>query len=585
MVVSLVRVRWTRVASVALCVCVAACRAPQRTAAAAVSTGEESAWFTDEARASGLDFVHDNGMSGKRYIAEIMAPGVALFDFDNDGDLDVYLVQGQRLGATANSRSEAAASSRAQGDRLFRNDLQVAADGSRRLHFTDVTDPSGIRLRSYGMGVAAGDYDNDGWTDLLVTRFGSDVLLHNNGDGTFADMTKSSRIDNANWSVAASFFDYDRDGWLDLYVGNYILYSPAIDTPCFSPSGAPDYCSPKNYRTVPGRLYHNQRNGTFADVTVGSGLARDYGPALGSIAADVDGDGWLDLYVANDGTDNQLWMNRHNGSFENRAVIAGVAVSGSGRAEGSMGVDAGDYDNDGDEDLLIANLTGEGMTLYANDSSGLFQDVAAAAGLRSTTLPFTGFGAGWIDVDNDGWLDILSVNGAIQTIQALAQAGDPFPLHQRKQLLRNTNGRFTDVSAQAGHTFQLSEIGRGAAFGDVDNDGDVDVLVGNNNGPVRLLVNRIGNRRHWLGIRAAGASGRDMLGAKVTLLRPDGTGLVRRVRSDGSYASASDPRVIFGLGDATSFSRVRVQWPGGRVEEWPVPGVDRWSTIREGTGR
>jgi enediyne biosynthesis protein E4 len=564
-----------------------ACGSPPDTRDSKAQTTAQP-WFTDEAQAAGLSFVHENGMSGRRYIAEIMAPGAALVDFDNDGDLDMYIVQGQKLGAaSAHADGETVSSgSRSRADRLFRNDLRSGADGRPLLHFTDVTPQAGIDLQTYGMGVATGDIDNDGWTDLLVTRLSGTVLLRNNGNGTFSDVTAKAGLASSTWSVPASFFDFDRDGWLDLYVGNYIRYSTESDVGCFALTGAPDYCRPQNFPTVPGRLYRNQRNGTFADVTVAAGLSREFGPALGSIAFDANGDGWPDLYVANDGSDNQLWMNRRNGTFENRAVIGGVAVNGAGKAEGSMGVDAADYDGDGDEDLIITNLTGEGMTLYANDGSGLFSDVAAMAGLRSATLRYTGFGASWIDVDNDGALDVLTVNGAVQTIHALARAGDRFPLKQQKQLFRNTRDRrFADVTSQAGEVFQIAEVSRGAAFGDVDNDGDTDVVVANNNGPLRLLINQLGNREPWLGVRVTGPRGRDMPGAKITLLRQDGTGPMRHAHADGSYASANDPRVLFGLGDGKGVTRIRVQWPDGRVEEWPVDSLNQWMTLKQGSGR
>jgi hypothetical protein len=348
-------------------------------------------------------------------------------------------------------------------------------------------------------------------------------------------------------------------------------------------------------------LFRNKRDGTFQDVTVTSGMAKEYGPALGTLAFDANGDGWVDVYVANDGADNQLWINRRNGTFENTAVVAGVAVNGQGKAEGSMGVDAGDFDNDSDEDLVITNLAGEGSTLYANDGTGSFQDVAAATGLRTLTLAYTGFGTAWFDADNDGWLDLLTVNGAIATIQPLAAAGDPFPLHQRKQLLRNTGmGRFEDVTALAGAAFGLSEVGRGAAFGDIDNDGDVDVVVANNNGRMRLLVNNrdqgsgigdLGSRdgahtggNRWLGVRAVGASGRDMLGAMVGVVLSDGSVRWRRVHADGSYGSANDPRVVFGLGASGQPARIQVRWPSGRKDEWPLTMVNRWVVVREGGG-
>jgi hypothetical protein len=457
-------------------------------------------WFVDRAASAGLHFVHVNGMSGALYLAEIMGPGVGLFDYDNDGDLDAYVVQGGPLAPQGGS--DAGAARGVVGDRLYRNDLRTRADGTRVLRFTDVTAQSGIDLRSYGMGVAAGDINNDGWVDLYITRLGADVMLRNNGDGTFRDVTREAGITNAAWSVSASFLDFDRDGWLDLFVGNYVRYDVANDIDCRGPAGTADYCTPQVYQPIAGHLYRNRGHGRFADVAIGAGVATEYGPALGSSAADFNNDGWIDLYVANDGTANQLWLNQRNGTFRNGALLAGVAVNAGGRPEGSMGVDAGDFDNDGDEDLIVTNLFGEGSVLYVNDGLGTFEDRGSASGLRTASLRYTGFGTGWVDVDNDGWLDVLSVNGAVQMAQPFAQPNDPFPLDQPMQLLRNRrNDGFQDVSAEAGGIFAGREVGRGASFGDVDNDGDIDVLVANNNGPLRLLINQIGNQKHWIGMR------------------------------------------------------------------------------------
>ncbi|MBI4263189.1 MAG: CRTAC1 family protein [Acidobacteria bacterium] len=592
-----------RPASVALAVVVtalpAACGGGRHSAPAA---GEADAWFVDRAAETGLDFVHFNGMSGEFYLAEIIAPGAALFDYDNDGDLDVYLVQGEMLGGTSLDQAlQPPTVPLPLKHRLYRNDLQVHADGTRALRVTDVTEQSGIDIRSYGMGVAAGDVNNDGWVDLYVTRLGPNIMLRNNGNGTFTDVSRESGTDDPGWGVSASFVDIDRDGWLDLFVGNYLTYSVETDADCAGPSGAPDYCPPGNYRAQADRLYRNRGDGTFEDVSAASRIATRSGPALGVTTADFNGDGWIDIYVANDADENQLWINQRNGTFENTALRAGAALSEVGRPEASMGVDAGDVDNDGDEDLFMTHLTAEGHNLYVNDGSATFEDRSARSGLGPFGLAYTGFGTAWIDYDNDGWLDVLTVNGAVHTIERLLLAGDPFPLHQPKQLFRNLGtGRFEDVTARAGAVFQTSDVGRGAAFGDIDNDGDVDVLVTTNNGPVRLLINEVGHRSHWIGVRLLGGAsaplpstrsgrpelleGRDMLGARVGIVRADGLTLWRRARSDGSYASANDPRVLAGLGTSRDPVTLRVRWPSGREEEWSGVGIDRWITLTEGTG-
>jgi enediyne biosynthesis protein E4 len=553
-----------------------ACGTRPSSTAPAESSGAARDWFVDTAKASGLAFTHVNGMSGALTMPEILGPGVALFDYDNDGDLDVFVPQGQPLGPKPHDEPPLTG-------RLFRNDLEVHADGTRTLHFTDVTAQSHIVATGYGMGVAAGDFDNDGFVDLYLTNFGANQLLHNNGDGTFTDVTAKSGTAMSGWSVSAAFFDYDRDGWLDLYVGSYLRYTIEGATKCFSPSGALDYCTPNTYKPLPGRLFHNNRNGTFTDVTAASRIASEFGPALGVSTADFNGDGWIDLYVANDSQPNQLWINQHDGTFKNTALLAGAALTQEGKAEASMGVDAGDFDNDGDEDLFVTEQTGEGHNLFVNDGSGSFEDQSSRSGLAAASLGYTGFGTAWFDYDNDGWLDLLTANGAVQTIQALAQARDPFPLHQRKQLFRNLrNGRFEDVTASAGAVLQLSEVGRGAAFGDIDNDGDTDIVIANNNGPLRLLINNVGNRHHWIGLRLVGRTPpRDMLGARVAIVRKTGPTLWRRARADGSYASANDPRVLAGLGDSAEAPAVRVAWPDGRTDEWANVPVDRYTTLVE----
>jgi enediyne biosynthesis protein E4 len=543
-------------------------------------------WFTDRARETGLDFVHFNGMTGERYYPEIMAPGVALFDYDSDGDLDVYLVQGQLLG-TGKAMADAVFKPESRlADYLFRNDLAVAADGTRTLKFTDVTQAAGIDVRSYGMGVAAADYDNDGFVDLYRTSLSGAVLLHNNGNGTFSDATARSGAGNpGGWGVSSAFVDFDRDGWLDLFVGNYLLYKIQDDVDCLAPTGQHDYCPPNRYRAQPSRLYRNRGDGTFTDVTRAALIGGAFGPALGVSTADFDGDGWLDIYVGNDGQANQLWINQKNGTFQDNAFLGGAAVNGSGNAEASMGIDAGDFDNDGDEDLFITNWLAQMNILYVNTGGGVFEDRKGPSGLGPPSLAKTGFGTAWLDYDNDSWLDLLAVNGSVSIIEAQARANDPFPLKMRDQLYRNLhNGRFEDVSEQAGEVFRREDVGRGAAFGDVDNDGDQDVVVGVAAGRAKLLVNNLGNRSHWLGLRLMGrAAPRDMLGARVGVVLANGTTLWRRARSDGSYASANDPRVLVGLGaDAPAALRVRVQWPDGTTGDWPAVPRDRWTTLTQG---
>jgi hypothetical protein len=537
-------------------------------------------WFVDRAEQAGLRFVHFNGASGEFYYPEVMPPGVALFDYDNDGDLDVFIVQGKMLGSKPIDQALTKPAMPLEG-RLFRNDLEKGT-----LHFTDVTDASGIEQTGYGMGIATGDFDNDGCVDLYLTSLGSNQLYRNNCNGTFTDVTKKSGLADPGWSVSAAFVDVDRDGFLDLFVGHYVRYSVATNMRCYSMTGLTDYCPPNVFRAEPSHFFHNNGDGTFTDRTAAAGLAGEYGAALGVATADYNNDGWIDIHVSNDSTPNQLWINQRNGTFKNTALLAGTAVSPEGLAKASMGVDAGDMDNDGDEDLLIGELASQGADLSVNDGSAVFSEEAARAGVRLASLPFTTFGAGWIDYDNDGWLDAFAVNGAVtHSVEALSR-GEKFALQQRKQLFHNLgNGRFADVSAQAGGGIQTQDVSRGAAFGDIDNDGDTDVVIGNDNGPVRLLINTVGSRHHWLGLRLTDSSGRrDLLGARVSVQRGDGRTLWRRARADGSYASASDPRVLVGLGDSAAANGVRVIWPDGKSEEWMSVPLDRYTTLKQGSG-
>jgi len=541
---------------------------------AAVST-QSIAPFADVTMQSGLAVVHTNGATGGLLLPEVIGPGGALFDFDNDGDLDLFAVQGS--GPSTGSGQDAQRS----GPRLYRNDLRVDSNGTRTIHFTDVTARSGIVAAGDGMAAATGDFDNDGWVDLYLASLGSNHLFRNNGDGTFTDVTTKTGTDDPRWSTSATFFDYDRDGWLDLFVVNYVNFRRDMKRACYSAASARDYCNPGVYDPVPDRLLHNNGDGTFTDVSSRAGMAAAPARGLGVFATDVNGDGWTDLYVANDGDPNQLWINeRGSGVFRDDALLAGVAVNRAGQPQGSMGIDAGDIDHDGDQDLFVTNLDNEGNTLYVNLGNGLFEDRTAEFGLFK--LGFTGFGTRFLDYDNDGWLDLVVVNGAVRHLRGQVQARDPYPLKQRSQLFRNERGRrFEDVSDFAGSPFAQLQVGRGVATGDLDNDGDTDIVAFSNNGPARVWLNAVGNRQHWLGVRVIDdRDKRDALQAVVELAGH--RGMSRSVQTDGSYASASDPRVLFGLGTETGAQTVRVHWPGRQAEDFRNLAIDRYWILESG---
>jgi hypothetical protein len=574
-------------------VLLAACSSPEPTS----RIDQQQDWFVDRTGQTGLTFTHFNGMTGDFYYPEVMPPGVALLDYDNDEDLDVFVIQGDMFSGKLIDSALTPPKSPLTS-RLFRNDVgPVLSDGpgpasagpeGPALRFTDVTEQSRIDVRGYGMGAATGDFDNNGCVDLYVTKLGSNQLLRNNCDGTFTDVTASSRTADPGWSVSAAFVDIDRDGWLDLFVGQYLNYSIAANVVCYSVSGQRDYCPPNVYRARPSHLFRNNRDGTFSDVTAAAGMSSEFGPALGVATADFNRDGWIDIYVANDGAPNQLWINQRDGTFRNTALLAGAAVSAEGRLKASMGVDAGDFDGDGDEDVFVGELTGQGADLYVNDGTGVFVEGSAHAGIRLRTLPFTAFGTAWLDADNDGRLDLAIVNGAVtHTAEALA-ANERFRLRQRRQLFHNIGmGRFEEITDRAGPAFTTEEVGRGAAFGDLDNDGDTDIVVANDNGPVRVLINAIGSRSNWIGLRlvTSGKAGRDALGARVMISTGEGPAIWRRARADGSYGSANDPRVLVGFGSAASPVKVQVFWPSGRTEEWSNLSPGRYVTLVEGTGR
>jgi enediyne biosynthesis protein E4 len=543
--------------------------------------------FDEVAEKVGLKFKHYNGMTGKFFLPEIMGAGAALFDYDNDGDTDVYLVQGSVLEpadkpATTMFPWRDDVSPRG---RLFRNDLRIDRNGSPIIRFSDVTQTSGIVATGYGMGVAAGDINNDGWIDLYLTALGSNQMYLNKGDGTFVDVTKSSNTDDPRWSTSAAFVDYDRDGWVDLMVVNYAEFSPANSPNCYASTTARDYCTPRVFRAPGNRLFHNLGNGKFADVTAASGVDKEFGHGLGVVCADFNDDGWQDIYVANDGDPNQLWLNQKNGTFKNEALLAGAAVNRDGKAEAGMGVDAGDFDANGTDDIFITHLMDETNTLFMNLGDAVFEDRTRESGLGMPGRRFTGFGTLFFDYDNDSWLDLLVVNGAVQLMPDLIRKGDPFPLGQPKQLFRNTGkSGFTEVMNEAGAGFPALEVGRGAAFGDIDNDGDTDVVVTNNNGPARLLLNNVGNRNQWLGLRLVSKDGgRDLHGARIEVVTANKSVLRRRVRTDGSYLSANDPRVLVGLGKDGRVDVVRVRWPDSSSSEWRNPPLNKYHTWKQGT--
>lgn len=471
-----------------------------------------------------LPFIHASGAKGDFYLPEIMGSGVALIDYDEDGDLDIFLLQGHPSGGS---------------NKLLRNDHG---------QFVDVTAAAGLEHTNFGMGAATADFDNDGHVDLLITGFGGNRLYRNNGNATFTDVTaKSPGIMLPQlWSTSASFFDYDNDGWQDLVILNYIDYQFATNKRCQSPAGELDYCTPRTYRAVPSHLFHND-HGQFVDVTAQAGFDKAAGPALGVAAFDANHDGYLDLFIANDSSANHLWINRKNGTFAEEALQYGLAYGENGVAKAGMGVALGDYDHDGNEDLLVLNLMREGATLFAHTGQGDFTDVSTRTGIHALTYLFTGFGAGWLDVDRDGYLDLFLANGAVTRREE--QRGQPQPFAERNLLLRQSNGRFESIAAAA-----LEKLGiyRGAAFGDIDNDGDTDIVVNVNSGPALLLQNTT-PPKNWLAVTAP-------QGARVELKSPGLPVQVRYARTDSSYLAASDPRVFLAVGQVVE--TLTIQAPG-----------------------
>jgi hypothetical protein len=532
-------------------------------------------WFEAATARVDLNFVHDAGVSGRYLVPEQMGSGGALIDFDNDGRLDLFLVQhGGPASASVN--------------RLYRQ----KPDG----RFEDVTAGSGLGLAGWGMGVAAGDVNNDGFTDLLVTEYGGVKLFLNLGRGAFTNVTAASGLDNPRWGTSAAWFDFDRDGWLDLAIANYLDYDPTQQ--CRGPDGAPDFCGPHGFGGLAARLFRNlgasgaARAPRFEDVTVRSGLARHAGPGLGVVCADFDGDRWPDIFFADDGKPNRLFLNRRDGTFVEEAAQRGVAFDAMGATGGNMGIALGDVDGNGLFDLFVTHLREEHHGLWTQGPRGFFQERAAVAGLNRQAWRGTGFGAVFADFDLDGALDLAFVNGLVKrgrdkapVLGGVKEFWHPYA--QRNQLFAGDGkGNFRDVSEDNPVFCGLAAVGRGLLAGDLDNDGALDLVYTGTGGPARVCRNVVARRGHWLLVRAIDPAlgGRDALGAEITV-RAGGRVWWRLAHPASSYLSSHDPRAHFGLGAVSTVDGIQVVWPDGSAEEFPGGAVDRLLVLRKSEGR
>ncbi len=518
--------------------------------------------FTDVTAQAGIRFTHNAGRAGKKFLPETLGAGCAFLDFDGDGWPDVLLVNSKDW-APRGRRSIAA---------LYHN--------NRNGTFTDVTAGSGLDVEIYGMGVAIGDYDNDGHDDIYITALDGDHLFHNEGNGKFRDVTKASGIQNANFGTSAAWFDYDRDGKLDLFVANYVQWTRAGDLWCSLDGATKSYCTPESYKGTRSRLYHNLGGGRFEDVAERAGLGDATSKSLGVTVLDYTGDGWPDRFVANDTQPNKLYRNLGNGTFREEGMTAGVAYGEDGIARGAMGADAADYDGSGRPHLLVGNFSNQMLGLYHNEGNGLFVDEAPSSAVGRASLLSLAFGVFFFDYDLDGRPDIFAANGHIE--DEIGRVQPKVSYREAPLLFRNLgNHKFENVSGEMGAAFSRQIVARGAAYADYDHDGDLDVLIATNNGPAILYRNDGGNRNHWLCVKLVGSkSNRDGIGAVVRVTSPSGKQW-NMVRSGSSYCSQSDLALTFGLGRDTSAS-LEVDWPSGVKQQLAKVTADQRITITEG---